>query len=208
MQMQEQEERESAEDRHKEKMVCSILLLITLTSCVCGVFEPHNTALNYQAEESNNITVEWRFSSKANISLPSLKIHCLFVLPELKVFYHLDNSVEESQHEQFAGRVQCDKDALSTGRVRLHLSRVRTDDSGPYLCRMATEFGKKIKEFSLNITDKSHTDTIADEPKPVIPKPASRGRIGLYVGLGLAAAAAAALAVCRCTSSYTALHST
>lgn len=113
----------------------------------------HKKDLHYQAEENHNITVEWRFSFKADISVSSLKIHCVLT-PELKVFFHLDTSVEESQHEQFAGRVQCDTDALSAGLVRLHLSRVKTNDSGVYLCRMATEFGKKVKEFSLNITGK------------------------------------------------------
>lgn len=115
------------------------------------MFSPQSTGLHRHAVENNNITVEWRFSSEADISVASLKIHCL-LFPELKVFYHMDSSVDESQDEQFMGRVHCDKDALSTGRVRLHLSRVRTNDSGRYLCRMATEFGKKVKAFSLNIT--------------------------------------------------------
>ncbi|KAF3698023.1 hypothetical protein EXN66_Car013704 [Channa argus] len=38
-----------------------------------------------------------------NNSVPSLKIHCV-QLPDVRVFYHFDNSIEESQHEQFAGR--------------------------------------------------------------------------------------------------------
>ena len=121
------------------------------------MFEPHSTALNYQAEENSDITVEWSFSSRADISISSLKIHCVSV-PETKVFYHLDRSVDESLHEQFAGRVRCDEDALRTGRVRLHVSRVRADDSGLYLCRMATEFGRKVKQFSLKITGESTRD--------------------------------------------------
>ncbi|KAL7374717.1 hypothetical protein ABVT39_005990 [Epinephelus coioides] len=172
---------------------------------VTGVSKPYDTPLKYQAEENSDVTVEWSFSSETDIPLPSLKIHCQKVLG-LKVFYHLDNCIEESQHEQFAGRVQCDKDALRGGRVRLHLSRVKMNDSGVYLCRMATDFGRKVKEFSLDIT------AAVDKPKPVTPTPApvtptpapvSRGRISLYVVLGLAAAAVlvllAVLAVRRCS---------
>lgn len=75
-------------------------------------------------------------------------------LPKLKVFYHLDGSIIQAQDEQFAGRVQCDKEALTAGRVRLHLARVRTEDSAGYLCKMATGYGRKVKEFALNITRK------------------------------------------------------
>ncbi|KAL7375533.1 hypothetical protein ABVT39_019066 [Epinephelus coioides] len=186
----------------REKMMCIILLLINLTSCVCGVSKPYDTPLKYQAEENSDVQVEWSFSSETDIPLPSLKIHCQKVLG-LKVFYHLDNCIEESQHEQFAGRVQCDKDALRGGRVRLHLSRVKMNDSGVYLCRMATDFGRKVKVFSLDIT------AAVDKPKPVTPIPApvtptpapvSQGRISLYVVLGLAAAAVLVLlAVRRCS---------
>ncbi|XP_076581129.1 uncharacterized protein LOC143317073 [Chaetodon auriga] len=193
-----------------------LLLVVTVTQSCCapGMFEPPNVGLNYQAEERNNVTVEWRFSSKADISIPSLKIHCQFVLPELKVFYHLDHGAEWSQHEQFAGRVQCDKDALRTGRVRLQLIRVRTDDSGRYLCRMVTGSVKKVQEFSLHVAAKppqATAEPISVRPEP---EPGSRGRPGLYAGLGLAAAAAAVavaaaagLAARRWTS-HAALHNT
>lgn len=112
-----------------------------------------NEVLYYRGEENSNVTVEWQFASKVNITTSMFKIHCL-QLPELKVFFNMDTSSDEPQHEQFAGRVQCDKDALTTGQVRLQLSRVRSNDSGRYLCRMATQFGKKVKEFRLNITGK------------------------------------------------------
>lgn len=134
----------------------SINRTITSVSFISPSLPPAGElALNYQAEENSNVTVEWRFSNKTGISVPSLKIHCVFLSEEpQKVFYELDNSVKESQHEQFAGRVQCDKDALGTGRVRFHVFRVTTHDSGSYLCRMATEFGRKSEEFALNITGK------------------------------------------------------
>ncbi|XP_070711170.1 programmed cell death 1 ligand 1-like [Pempheris klunzingeri] len=176
------------------------LLAVRLFCGAAGVTECHDRALDIQAVEGSNVTVEWCFSSRANISISSLKIHCLMD-PELKVFYHLDDIVrmdKEPPHEQFAGRVQCDKDALRTGRVQLHLSRVQMNDSGRYRCRMFTGSGRKVKPFSLSIT------AAVDEPKPLTPEPEpepepeSRGRPGLYAGLGLAAVAAVVLALCRC----------
>ncbi|KAI3375623.1 hypothetical protein L3Q82_003938 [Scortum barcoo] len=47
---------------------------------------------------------------------------------------HEGVEVPESQDEHFAGRVQFDKDVLREGRIRLHVSRLRTDDSGLYHC--------------------------------------------------------------------------
>ncbi|KAM3590778.1 uncharacterized protein V6R79_016488 [Siganus canaliculatus] len=185
-----------------------------------GVLEPHDRTLKYQAEESSNVTVEWRFGPhRANVSIPALKIHCLFLSPDRRVFYHLDNSVEEAQHEQFAGRVQCDKDALKTGRVRFQLARVRTHDTGSYLCRMATRFGRKVEQFSLSVTEKSSQSFHEQRPRTTLSKPAAvveskhvtsnpepliRCRGGLYVGLGLAGAAATL--VLLATRHFTASH--
>ncbi|XP_030285630.1 programmed cell death 1 ligand 1-like isoform X2 [Sparus aurata] len=148
------------------------------------MLKPRYTDPVYQSEENHNITVEWCFSSESNISVPSLKIHCVFV-PGLKVFYHLNNSVDAPQHEQFSGRVQCDKDALRTGRVRLHVSRVRTEDSGLYLCRMATGSGRKVSQFSLDITAARHWPK-TERPNtetPERPNTVRRGGIDIFLVL-------------------------
>uniref|UniRef100_A0A3Q1G2Q3 Uncharacterized protein n=1 Tax=Acanthochromis polyacanthus TaxID=80966 RepID=A0A3Q1G2Q3_9TELE len=58
------------------------------------------TSLQYEAEESSNVTVEWSFTSTAGLSISSLKIHCV-LLPDLQVFYHLDNSTEEKDARSF-----------------------------------------------------------------------------------------------------------
>ncbi|XP_038587588.1 uncharacterized protein LOC119912456 isoform X2 [Micropterus salmoides] len=178
----------------REKMICSILLLISLTSCVCGTFVVNVTQTSYQAEENENITLEWTFTTKTDSSLNSLYIFCqLLTDRKASGLYRLHEGIEvpESQDEQFARRVQCDKDVLREGRIRLHVSRLRTEDSGLYLCKVKTNYGMSSGRFQLNVT-------AADEPKPqrptVRPQPESRGRIGLYAGLGLAAAAL--LAVC------------
>ncbi|KAI3375564.1 hypothetical protein L3Q82_003892 [Scortum barcoo] len=59
-----------------EKMICRILLLITLTSCVCGTFVVNVTQSSYQAEENQNITLEWTFTIKKEMT-PHLPFHLL-----------------------------------------------------------------------------------------------------------------------------------
>ncbi|XP_049895738.1 uncharacterized protein LOC126387240 isoform X2 [Epinephelus moara] len=181
-------------------MMCIILLLINLTSCVCGTFVVNVTQTSYQAEENHNITLEWMFTTKTGSSLHSLYIYCE-LLTDLRasVLFHLHGGVEvpESQDEQFTGRVQCDKDVLREGRLRLHVSRLRTDDSGLYMCEVVTHNDVNFSERYLNVTAR-------ERPKPETPntasgqQPKSRGRIGLYFVLGLTLAAAALLGLRVC----------
>ncbi|XP_031160397.1 uncharacterized protein LOC116053420 [Sander lucioperca] len=178
-------------------MICSILLLIILTSCVSGTFVVNVTQTSYQAEENHDITLEWTFTTNPHSSSNSLNIFCQ-LLTDIKnpVLFRLHGGVEvpESQDEQFAGRVQWDKDVLREGRLRLHVSGLRTNDSGLYLCDVLTDYGKNFARCLLNVTSAS------DEPKAqrptVSPAPESLKRIDLYVGLTAAAAIAALLAVC------------
>ncbi|XP_062301383.1 V-set and immunoglobulin domain-containing protein 1-like [Scomber scombrus] len=175
-----------------EKMICRILLLISLNSCVSGTFEVNVTQTSYQAEENHNITLEWMFTTKPDSSSTSLNIYCeMFTDHNDPVLYHVHEGVEapESQDEQFAGRVQSDKDALREGRIRLHVSRLRTEDSGLYICDVKTDDGVSSDRCLLNVT------AAVDQPEPQKPterpQPESRVRISLYVGL-----TAARLAVC------------
>ncbi|XP_037647413.1 uncharacterized protein LOC119501244 [Sebastes umbrosus] len=174
----------------REKMISSILPLISLTCCVSGSFVVNVTQTSYQAEENHNITLEWTFTTRTDSSPNSLYIYCE-LSADLRplVLFHLHEGVEvpESQDEQFAGRVRCDKDVLREGRLRLHVSRLRTDDSGPYRCDVLTGYGGKSRICRLNVT--GELTAAPDEPRPqrptVSPQPESLGRIGLYVGLGL-----------------------
>ncbi|KAI3375559.1 hypothetical protein L3Q82_003887 [Scortum barcoo] len=102
------------------------------------------TQSSYQAEENQNITLEWTFTIKKETPLTSLYILCeLFTDLSVPTLFQLHEGVEvpESQDEHFAGRVQFDKDVLREGRIRLHVSRLRTDDSGLYLCEVSTNYG-------------------------------------------------------------------
>ncbi|XP_039899000.1 uncharacterized protein LOC120740602 isoform X2 [Simochromis diagramma] len=142
-------------NQQQEKMICRILLLIILTSYVSGSFVVNVTQTCYQAEENHNITLEWTFTTKPDRSTKTLNILCeLFISDEVSVLYQVHEGVEvsESQDEEFSGRVQSDKDALREGRIRLQLSRLRTDDSGLYLCEVNTDYGFSVGRCRLNVT--------------------------------------------------------
>ncbi|XP_036002683.1 uncharacterized protein LOC118565789 isoform X1 [Fundulus heteroclitus] len=126
-------------------MICRILLLIILNSCLCAAtFVVNVTQSSYQAEENHSITLEWTFTTRPDEPWRDLFIYCCSLTPrkELVLYQVLDGvEVSESQDEQFSGRVQSDKDVLREGRIRLHVSRLRTEDSGEYYCDVTTEDG-------------------------------------------------------------------
>ncbi|XP_074479065.1 uncharacterized protein LOC141760296 [Sebastes fasciatus] len=188
------------------KMICSILLLLSLTSCVSGAFVVNVTQTSYQAEENHNITLEWMFTTRTSSSSNSLFIYCeMLAKHKASCLFDLHEGVElpESLDEQFTGRVRWDKDVLRDGRIRLHMSRLRIDDSGRYMCDVQTDDGRSSEMCHLKVT------AAADEPKPprptrrpqperpimrpqperptMRPQPECWGWILLYIGLVLAA---------------------
>ncbi|XP_032439810.1 uncharacterized protein LOC116733140 isoform X5 [Xiphophorus hellerii] len=178
------------------KMISRILLLLILSSCLCAAtFVVNVTQSSYQAEENHNITLEWTFTTKTQGSWRELFIYCSLLVPHKElIFYHIHEGVEisKSQDEQFSGRVQSDKDVLREGRIRLNVSRLRTEDSGLYLCDVKTEDGFNSGRCRLNVTA---ADVSPVQRTTLDPEPEGRGRIGLHVSLLLTAAAAAALMV-------------
>ncbi|XP_029932321.1 uncharacterized protein LOC115376701 [Myripristis murdjan] len=124
-------------------MIC-ILLLLVLPASVCGKLVMNVSQTFHQAKENSDITMEWTFTPVR--PLADLNVFCAFWLSDhatSKTLYHLQGGVEhpESQDEQFAGRVQCDEDDLRKGLVRIHLSRLRSEDSGVFQCEVFTEDG-------------------------------------------------------------------
>ncbi|XP_039678531.1 uncharacterized protein LOC120573118 isoform X2 [Perca fluviatilis] len=178
--------------RHtRQKMICSILLLIILTSCVSGTFVVNVTQTSYQAEENHDITLEWTFTTNPHTSSNSPYIFCELITDLKNQTLFCLNEGVESQDKQFTGRVQWDKDVLREGRLRLHVSRLRTEDSGLYLCDVLTSYGRNSGRCLLNVTD-------ADEPKPQRPEPKSLENIRiLYAGLAVLTAAVL-LIICLC----------
>ncbi|XP_042257168.1 uncharacterized protein LOC121889352 [Thunnus maccoyii] len=129
-----------------------IWILFILTSSVCGILVVKGAQTFYQAEENDNITIKWDSQTKTDMSHTNLD--CVLQSKPVRTFYQMKNGVEvpESQDEQFAGRVQCDEDALREGRIRLHLSRVTTDDSGDYWCDLAS-YDKILKRWVLKASE-------------------------------------------------------
>ncbi|XP_029026366.1 CD276 antigen-like isoform X2 [Betta splendens] len=166
------------------KMIFRILLLISFISCISGSLVVNVTQTHYQAEQNHSITLEWTFTPKPDVSITSVYIYCQLVTDlRVSVLFHLHEGVEvsESQDQQFSGRVQFDRDKLREGRIRLQVSRLRTDDSGRYDCIIRTSDGWNMDVCRLNVT-------AVDQHKPqttVNPEPENRGRTGLYAALGL-----------------------
>ncbi|XP_030286052.1 uncharacterized protein LOC115589350 [Sparus aurata] len=176
-------------------MICRILLLISL-NCVCGTFVVNVTQTSYQAEENHNITLEWTFTTTAHTSPHSLYIFCELINAQtVSALFDLHRGVEvpESRDQQFVGRVQWDKDVLRDGRLRLHVSRLRTEDSGRYRCNVWRNNILNSSECRLSV---SGLFTAArDRPEPERPDTdtperqtgVSPGMIVLYCGLTAAA---------------------
>ncbi|XP_076736605.1 programmed cell death 1 ligand 1 isoform X6 [Maylandia zebra] len=124
---------------------------------VKGSFVVDVTQSSYQAEENHNITLEWTFTTKPDTPLSALKILCS--LNNDLTLYYLRDGVEfsEVQDKKFSGRVQSDKDALREGRIRLQLSRLRTEDSGLYLCEVDTGYGRGYNSCRVTVSDANFT---------------------------------------------------
>ncbi|XP_036006971.1 uncharacterized protein LOC118567062 [Fundulus heteroclitus] len=181
----------------REKMICRILLPIILNSCLCAATFVVNVAQSfYQAEENHSITLEWTFTTRPDGPWRFLVIYCSLLTPRKEsVLYRVHDGVEvsESQDEQFSGRVQSDKDVLREGRIRLHVSRLRTEDSGLYVCFVQTDDDSSSGSCQLNV---SAAADVSQPQRPTLdPESEGRGRTGLYAALGLTVAAAAALMV-------------
>ncbi|XP_034532862.1 uncharacterized protein LOC117807628 [Notolabrus celidotus] len=172
-------------------MISRFLLLMALSCCVCGTLVVNVTHTSYQAEENQNVTLEWIFTPKPDNSTQRLFVYCeMFTDHEHSILFHFHEGVEVPlKDEEFSGRVQCDKDVLREGRVRLHVSSLRTEDSGWYICEVFTNAGLSLNRCHLNVTAAVHeTEDQRPEVRPE-PEAMSQRKIGLYVGLAVSLAA-------------------
>uniref|UniRef100_A0A087YI30 Ig-like domain-containing protein n=1 Tax=Poecilia formosa TaxID=48698 RepID=A0A087YI30_POEFO len=164
-----------------EQCVCSSL---SLSVSSAATFVVNVTQSSYEAEENHSITLEWTFTTEPDSCLKfKFIIYTLITDDKLSVLFHEHDGVEVpmSQDKQFAGRVQSDKDVLPEGRTRLHVSRLRTEDSGLYVCEMKTDenFGSAAAELVVSA---------APEPLQVQrlnPQTENRSRFSLYIVLTL-----------------------
>ncbi|XP_015260557.1 PREDICTED: uncharacterized protein LOC107104961 isoform X2 [Cyprinodon variegatus] len=170
-------------------MISRILLLIIINSCLsAATFVVNVTQSSYQAEENHNITLEWTFTTRPSRTWTQLFIYCCLLTNREFPLYRVHHGTEilESQVEKFSGRVQSDKDVLREGRIRLHVSRLRTEDSGLYLCDVKTDYGFNSGRCYLNVS--AAADQIQTQRPTLTPEPKRRGRTFIFIPLGLTAA--------------------
>uniref|UniRef100_A0A087XLQ3 Immunoglobulin V-set domain-containing protein n=1 Tax=Poecilia formosa TaxID=48698 RepID=A0A087XLQ3_POEFO len=144
------------------------LLLLILSSCLCATFVVNVTQSSYEAEENHSITLEWTFTTRTQGSYRELFIYCSLLAPGKElVLYQVHEGFEfpDFQDDQFSGRVQSDKDVLREGRIRLHVSRLRTEDSGLFVCDVKTEDGSGSGKCRLSVSGKNQRPTLTPEPE-------------------------------------------
>ncbi|KAM3589925.1 uncharacterized protein V6R79_000078 [Siganus canaliculatus] len=165
-----------------------ILLLLVLTSSVwAGTFEMNQTQSLYEAVENQTITLEWTFTIRR--PLRYYQVYCEHITDvRMSVVLHVENGVQfpGSQHPDFTGRVQFDEEVFREGRLRVHVSRLQTKDSGLYQCNVETEHGSSSGKCRLSVSAAAH-ETQTLRPGPERPGPEIHGRTGLFAGLGLTA---------------------
>ncbi|KAM9717144.1 uncharacterized protein ACNS7B_020908 isoform 5-T8 [Menidia menidia] len=165
----------------KMKTLCWTLLLLILSPRVCGQFPSSLPEVQSPVSFTTDPHRPWTVLM-AYCGLITGAMRTGYNISFLTELIHVGDELKESVGEQFAGRVQMDRDALREGRIRLHVSRLRTEDSGWYLCEVRTDQGFGSESCRLNVT------AAADHPEPQRPtqgpRPGSPRRIRIYILLG------------------------
>ncbi|KAM3590999.1 uncharacterized protein V6R79_020348 [Siganus canaliculatus] len=185
----------TCESSLRDKMESRILLLLVLTSSVWGQDEMNQTQSLYEAVENQTITLEWTFTIRR--PLRYYQVYCEHKTDDrISVVLHVEQGVQypDSQHPDFTGRVQFDEEVFREGRLRVHVFRLQTQDSGLYRCEVETEHGSSSGKCRLSVSAAaSETQTLRpgperpgpERPGPERPGPEIHGRTGLVVVLGL-----------------------
>ncbi|XP_024910124.1 uncharacterized protein LOC103389203 isoform X1 [Cynoglossus semilaevis] len=175
-------------------MFTSILLLLVRIPFIYGTFVVNVSQSSYEVEENSNVTLEWRFPPDTVSSTHGLFILCAMISGtgdrKGKTLYQLYAGVEEleSQDQQFLGRVQCETGVLLEGLMRLHLSGVRTQDSGLYHCEVNTHTDGDHAQCQVKVK----ASDVAANPAPTPEDPTLDfgpdcvRRIGLYLSVLIA----------------------
>ncbi|KAM4564236.1 uncharacterized protein V3H82_013288 [Fundulus diaphanus] len=127
------------------------------------------TQSSYLAEKDNNITLEWTFTTTPDCSSDVSHIFCVRVNDSARLYETVAGVVVSQFHgEQFLGRVQCDEDVLRKGRLRLHVSNLKIEDSGVYNCKVKIGNCLGSKRCALKVIDSlssmHHYPTTATPP--------------------------------------------
>ncbi|MED6294055.1 hypothetical protein CHARACLAT_016939 [Characodon lateralis] len=129
-------------------MIWGLIFLIF----ICGLCEMcvMNSSKVYTAKENENITIKWS-TQKTDLTL--IDLICEFYSDNFKILYKTVNGSSESPDEQFVGRVHLDIDAPREAKIRLHLSRLKTEDSGYYCCYMNANYDSVAERWRLKMTE-------------------------------------------------------
>ncbi|KAK5621125.1 hypothetical protein CRENBAI_013462 [Crenichthys baileyi] len=110
-----------------------------------------NSSKVYRAKENENITIEWSTQMKTDLTL--INMICEFYSDNVKILYETMSGSSESPDEQFVGRVHSDIDAPREAKIRLHLSRLKKEDSGKYCCFMNANYDSIAERWRLQMTE-------------------------------------------------------
>ncbi|XP_043954045.1 uncharacterized protein LOC122820562 isoform X2 [Gambusia affinis] len=156
---------------------------ITFSSSLVPI-EVNVTQKFYQAEKNHNITLDFSFTTKPECSQNVWVVLCRQMKVD-KVLYHYvefdGDTASECEDERFSGRVLFDKDVLRKGQIRLHVSRLRTEDSGFYVCELKIGRCRGSDTCNLVVTDMITTVHPSEIPSTISPPAESRGGTGLFI---------------------------
>ncbi|XP_015260664.1 PREDICTED: uncharacterized protein LOC107105060 [Cyprinodon variegatus] len=159
-------------------------LYLSWTQVQAATFVVNVTQSSYQAEENHSITLEWTFTTRPN---RTWIIYCsVLTRPREIVLYSVYEDIKESEFtdEHFKGRVQMDKDVLREGRIRFHLCRLRTEDSGLYVCNIRTDYGRGSADCNVTVTESvPHRSLINPTPQDEPSSSDGRSRLLLFFPL-------------------------
>lgn len=133
----------------------------------------------YEAEENSNITMTWFFPVDTDRS-PDLHVDLRTMKLIGSIYYYSTRfQTEPDIDEIYRGRLQCDTQLTTKGRLQCLLTDLRLSDTDTYQCIVVLNGNTSYKPCVLNVTAAS------EEPAGKTPKPASRKRICMYLTLGL-----------------------
>lgn len=106
----------------------------------------------YEAEENSNITMTWFFPVDTDKS-PDL--HVWNVKLETSIYsYSIGSDTKPDIHEIYRGRLQCDTQLATKGRLQCLLTDLRLSDTGAYRCIVVFNSNSSYKPCVLNVTGK------------------------------------------------------
>ncbi|XP_036002786.1 butyrophilin-like protein 9 isoform X1 [Fundulus heteroclitus] len=128
------------EKKRREKMICRILLLIILNSCLC-------VQENIRAVPGKNVSLPCQVPNKkpavfVKWTRPDLE-------PEYVLLFRDEQLDPELQHPSYQNRVDLQDRQMKDGDVSLVLENVTTNDRGTYECRVFQREANRRKRHTL-----------------------------------------------------------